>query len=88
MTVALRPALTDEQQRILRAAAQRRLRVNEHGRWLIDGEARPDRRSREKLRQRGLIDNPPWDEMEAPQRWALLVPTARGADILAALEHS
>ncbi len=48
-------ALTDEHHRILRAAAEGRLRTNDAGRWLIDGEARPSRRAREQLNSWGLI---------------------------------
>ncbi len=48
-------ALTDEHYRILRAAADYRLRSNSAGRWVIFGEPRPDRKSRERLTARGLI---------------------------------
>jgi hypothetical protein len=44
-----------EELRILRAVAERRLRVNECGRYVIDGEARPKRQVRERLMSRGLI---------------------------------
>ncbi len=47
--------LTDEHHRILRAASEGRLRTNDAGRWIIDGEARPSRRAREQLNSRGLI---------------------------------
>jgi hypothetical protein len=50
--------LTDEQRRILTAASQGRLVSLVSGRWAIYGEARPDRRSRERLKSRGLIDYP------------------------------
>jgi hypothetical protein len=41
--------LNDEQRRILRAAREGRLRVNEHGRYIILNEKRPSRREREQL---------------------------------------
>lgn len=44
-----------EELRILRAVAERRLHVNECGRYVIDGEARPKRQVRERLMSRGLI---------------------------------
>ncbi len=47
--------LTAEQARIVRAAASGRLRTNEHGRWVIAGEERPERKPRERLAKRGLI---------------------------------
>lgn len=46
MTVTDRTA---EQVRILSAAKAGRFGVNEHGRYVIDGESRPNRRVREKL---------------------------------------
>lgn len=47
--------LTDEEARILRAADRGALRVNGSGRYVIDGEARPDRKSRERMFQRGYL---------------------------------
>lgn len=47
--------LTDEHLRILIAVEDERLIVNKHGRYEIEGEERPDRKSREQLRSRGLI---------------------------------
>lgn len=45
-----------EQIRILRAAKDGRLRTNEHGRYAIDGEPRPDRKARAKLmRERWIV---------------------------------
>lgn len=41
-----------EEVRILRAAADGRLRMNAAGRYVIDGEARPERKAREKLLHR------------------------------------
>lgn len=38
-----------EEMRILRAARDGRLRLNEHGRYVIDGEPRPSRKERERL---------------------------------------
>ena len=40
-----------EELRILRAARDGRLYTNEAGRWMIDGEARPDPRARQYLGQ-------------------------------------
>ena len=49
--------LTVEELRILRAAAEGRLTCgHSSGRWQIAGEPRPDRKSRERLKKRGLID--------------------------------
>ncbi len=48
--------LTDEQRRILVAAHERRLWRSDTGRWLIAGEHRPDRRERERLWRRELLD--------------------------------
>jgi hypothetical protein len=53
-----RPVDTAEQARILRAAQDGRLRVNEHGRYVIDGEPRPDRRVREQLLQDACLKWP------------------------------
>lgn len=50
--------MTAEEMRILRAAAEGRLRMNSAGRYVIDGEARPDRKAREKLMLRALISWP------------------------------
>lgn len=50
--------LSDEQFRILKAAADGRLKLNEHFSYIIEGEARPDRREREKLQKRGLLSRP------------------------------
>lgn len=50
------PELTAEHRRILQAAADGTLRTNENQRWTITGQQRPDRKSREQLKSRGLID--------------------------------
>ena len=47
--------LTDEECRILIAAGERRLFLNKAGRYEIDQEERPDRRTRENLKKRGLL---------------------------------
>ena len=47
--------LTEEQKRILVAAHECRLKNNEHGRYTIDGEERPERKAREAVQGRGLI---------------------------------
>lgn len=47
--------LPDEALRILIAVEERRLFRNKHGRFEIDREERPDRKTRESLRRRGLI---------------------------------
>lgn len=49
--------LTDEMWRILRAISERRMNLNPAGRYIIPGEDRPDAKSREKLRKRGLIEH-------------------------------
>lgn len=48
--------LTDEMVRIMRAINDGTFGVNANGRYIIFGQARPDRRSRELLQKRGLID--------------------------------
>lgn len=47
--------LSDEECRILLAAEEERLYMNGNGRYEIDQEIRPDRRTRENLSKRGLI---------------------------------
>jgi hypothetical protein len=47
--------LTDEECRILIAAEEHRLFLNKQGRYEIDQEERPDRRTRENLKKRGLL---------------------------------
>lgn len=51
-----RAPITDEMLRILAAIEAGTFHVNSAGRYVIAGEPRPDRRSRELLRKRGLID--------------------------------
>lgn len=51
-------SLPDEEFRILKAANDGRLCVNEHGRYVIDGEKRPDRRVRQRLIQRLWVSWP------------------------------
>lgn len=47
--------LSDEEIRILIAAEEHRLFLNKQGRYEIDQEVRPDRRTRENLKKRGLL---------------------------------
>jgi hypothetical protein len=47
--------MSPEEHRILIAASEHRLRTNEHGRYVIDGEARPERKARENLQRHGFI---------------------------------
>jgi hypothetical protein len=49
-----RSQLTNEMWRILIAIDERRLFMNTAGRYEIEGEERPDRKSREKVFKRGL----------------------------------
>jgi hypothetical protein len=70
--------LTDEQLRILRAAAERRLDTNEHGRWVIEGEDRPARKDRETLMRKFLITWPHYMTRETL--------TPQGARVLASAE--
>lgn len=67
-------ALTDEHVRILYAVENGEMFVNRHGRYEIEGQERPDRKSREQLVKRGLIA---WYYTEARNRspWRL---TAKG----------
>lgn len=82
-------ALTDEHYRILRAAGNGHLASNRAGRWVIHGDARPDRRSRERLKARGLLGYPQI-EPAAPKMAGLawdfdrLVLTDKGREALAA----
>lgn len=48
--------VTNEQARILLAVRDGRLTVNGAGRYVIDGQARPNRKERERLTKRGMID--------------------------------
>lgn len=50
--------LTDEEARILKAVADGRMRVNDTGRYVIDGDARPQRKAREALAAFGYISWP------------------------------
>jgi hypothetical protein len=69
---------TDEQVRILRAAADGRLNQNEHGRWIIADERRPERKDRVKLLNNGFITWPHYRTRETL--------TARGRAALDALD--
>jgi hypothetical protein len=53
--------MTDEEHRILRAARDRRIYTNDHGRWLIAGEKRPERNARERMLRLQYIDWT-WDD--------------------------
>lgn len=72
--------LSDEEVRILRAVAAGRMTLNDASRYVIAGEPRPDRKARERLTKRDLIDVP----------WRERVPalTAKGRDALAELDAS
>lgn len=74
---AARPPLTDEQLRILRAIQNGTFGLNSNGRYIIVGEARPDRKSRERLRGRGLIEH--FYEQGRGTQWRV---TARGKRFL------
>lgn len=52
-----RKPLDREGCRIIIAIQEDRFHENKHGRYVIDGEERPDRKTREALRKRGLIDS-------------------------------
>ena len=52
------PSFNDERWRILVAAAEGRLDVNQHGRWVIEEDARPARKDREWLLHNGYITWP------------------------------
>lgn len=47
---------TDEAIRQLRAARDLRYGLNEHGRYVISNEPRPERKTREKLMRYGWLD--------------------------------
>lgn len=74
-----RSKLTAEQWRILVAIDDGRLSMNSAGRYVIDGEERPDRKSRERLRGRGLIDH--FYEQGRGTHWRV---TAKGKAMLRA----
>lgn len=48
--------ITDEEIRIMRAIEDGDFGVNEHGRYVIKGQARPDRKARVNLMNREWID--------------------------------
>jgi hypothetical protein len=50
--------ISDEQARILRAVRDGRMRRGDKYRWMIDGDTPPDRRERERLHSRLMIDRP------------------------------
>ena len=71
-----------ERLRILRAARDGRLRINHHGRYVIDGERRPDRKQREYLlHRRGAITWPEYGDAEQKVRLR-----ASGESLLAQLD--
>lgn len=71
-----------ERLRILRAARDGRLRINHHGRYVIDGERRPDRKQREYLlHRRGAITWPEYGDAEQKVRLG-----ASGESLLAQLD--
>lgn len=74
-----RGQMTEEMWRILIAVDEGRLSVNRHGRYEIDREERPDRKSREKLRSRGLIAH--YYSQELRSHWRV---TAKGKAALRA----
>jgi len=51
-----RVPLDREGARIIIAIQDGRWDINSSGRYIIDGEERPDRKTRERLQKRGLID--------------------------------
>lgn len=71
--------LTDEHLRILIAIDEGRMKCNQHGRYVIEEEERPDRKSREQLRSRGLAV--PWYTFGQGHEWRL---TAKGRKVLRA----
>lgn len=54
-----------EELRILRAAADGRLRVNEHGRWVIDGDKPPMPKARKYLQSVDCLTDG-WHPSRAP----------------------
>lgn len=73
--------LSDEQVRILRAIEDGRFYVNHAGRYIIRGEARPNRRERERLFKRGLVTEAWGRRAQDGMKWKL---SARGFAVLAA----
>jgi hypothetical protein len=73
--------LTDEELRILRAVADGRMCVNDKGRYVIDGGARPARKAREALQAFGYISWP-----RGPRQVSPITPNGQTA--LAALPAS
>ena len=60
---------TNEALRILVAIRDKTLTMNSAGRYVIEGQERPDRATREKLRSRGLIEN--WWVAGSGHEWRL-----------------
>lgn len=58
-----------ERLRILRAARDGRMKVNQAGRYVIDYEQRPDRKVREALMQQGFITWPSYLDREQKVRY-------------------
>ena len=68
--------ISDEQERILVAAHDRRFKTNYAGRYIIQGEKRPARRERERLMKRGMLKF----RVEGEDAW--WEPSARGYQAL------
>lgn len=70
--------LTAEHRRILKAVAEGRFGLNGNGRYVIDGEPRPERKPREQVMNRGLVV---WNyQRDAPVAFTL---TEKGRNVLA-----
>jgi hypothetical protein len=70
--------LTNEHRRILNAVAEGRFNLNGHGRYIIDGEARPERKAREQVMNRRFVV---WNyQRDAPVAFTL---TDKGRQALA-----
>ena len=69
---AARRALSAEERRLLLAACELRLVMNQRGRWTVVGGPRPARRAREYLMRRELIE---WQSIAGVE---VLVVTAAG----------
>lgn len=60
---------SNEELRILHAINEGRMKTNSAGRYVIDGEPRPNRATREKLRKRGYIEH--WWDIKNGYEWRI-----------------
>jgi hypothetical protein len=71
--------MTDEELRILLATRDRKIHTNAVGRWVIDGDARPERKARERLVREQWIE---WTWQDHPKGEAGYLLTDEGWTVL------